>query len=261
MDNVDYSVIDNSGLLNFLFYPRRDFSEAPAGAEDLMVSVGGGAEVHCRLWSHEGGDKPWLLYFHGNGEVVSDYNFIAPYFLNAGLNLAVADYRGYGRSSGKPSFAAVVEDAHHILEAVRHELSRKQEKGGLWVMGRSLGSISALELAAVHDDILKGMIVESGFISVVKLIRHLGLPSPGDLTGLEEAARQKASRIKMPALIIHGERDHIVPHAQGEELYESLGSQKKKLFSIPLADHNNIFFVETERYLQEINDFIKGWGG
>lgn len=253
---MDYSVIDSSSLPHYLFYPRKDFSEPPEGAQDLMVTVEENTEVHCRLYTGDNHRNPWLLYFHGNGEVASDYDFIAPYYTNKGLNLAVADYRGYGKSSGSPSFRAVIEDAQQILRSFKDFLEQNYKSSdSLWVMGRSLGSISALELAHSCPEDLNGVIIESGFISVVKLIRHLGLPSPGNLSPLEEAAQQKAAAIKLPALIMHGERDHIVPVEQGEELYRTLGSEQKKLFTIPMAGHNDIFFVETENYLREIKTF------
>ncbi len=260
---MDYSLIDIPLLLNYLFYPRRDFTEPSAGAKDIMVPVSDDAVVHCRLYGASGmADAPCLLYFHGNGEVVSDYDYVSPYFLRTGIRIAVADYRGYGKSTGRPSFKSVVSDAPKILDAVRDELEHGNDNpsssANLWVMGRSLGSISALELAETRSESLRGMVVESGFINIVKLIHHLGLyypGSPADLAELEQKAYEKAARITIPALLIHGERDSLVPLEQGEELYHALGSKEKKLFTIPLADHNDIFLVETENYLQEIKDF------
>ncbi len=255
---MDYSLIDNSSLLQFLFYPRPEHSDPPENAFDMMVPVEEGVEVHCRgYWAQE--DSPWLLYFHGNGEVVSDYDFFAPYYREAGLNLLVADYRGYGKSTGSPTFGRIVADAPMILEAAEKELTRRELlQDRLWVMGRSLGSICALELADRCAHQLQGLIIESGFLSIVRLIRHLGLPSPGDLNELEAEARKKVSRITLPTLVIHGERDQLVPLEQGEELYRALASEQKKLFTIPLADHNNIFFVETENYLEEIRKMVLG---
>jgi len=255
---MGYSIIDQSSLVNYLFYPRKEYSEPPQGAYDLMVPVEQGVEVHCRF--HMGAEQdPWLIYFHGNGEVVSDLDFLAPYYLAEGINLVAADYRGYGKSSGSPSIGAILSDAPKILDEIKEELSRRNlDRDKLWVMGRSLGSICALELAEKRPDDLQGLIVESGFISVVKLISHLGLPSPGDLTPLEKESHRKVSNITLPALVIHGERDRLVPLEQGEEIYQTLASEKKKFFTIPLADHNNIFFVERENYLKEIRKLVRG---
>ena len=119
---ADYSQIDQSSLLGFLFYPRRDFTPCPQGAFDLFVPVGQGVSIACRFY---GGGKswPWILYFHGNGEVVSDYDEIAPFYHRKAINLVVADFRGYGSSSGYPNFTNLVQDAYPILETVKREIS------------------------------------------------------------------------------------------------------------------------------------------
>jgi pimeloyl-ACP methyl ester carboxylesterase len=122
-------------------------------------------------------------------------------------------------------------------------------------MGRSLGSISALELASRYADRLKGFIIESGFISVAGLIGHLGLPSPEDLSPLEKYYRDLCENIGLPALIIHGEHDRLVPVRQGKDLFEMLGSQIKDLVIIPGADHNDIMFIDSESYMNAIENF------
>ncbi len=252
-----YSEIDNSTLPGFLFYPRRQHNRPPGGAFDLQVPVEGDISITCRAYPGSE-QKPWLLYFHGNGEVVSDYDSIAPLYNRRGLNLLVADYRGYGASGGKPTFKDLVSDAAVIFEDLR---GRGGELGGQnsWLlMGRSLGSISALELADRYPQQIKGLVIESGFISVAGLIRHLGLPSPGDLTPLEEEYRRLTGRIQQPALVIHGEHDRLVPLEQGKDLFDTLGSEKKELVVIPGADHNNIMFVNSKMYIDAIDNFVSG---
>ena len=252
-----YALIDNSSLVNFLFYPRRQHSKPRGNAFDLVVPVENEISITCRAFPADH-NKPWLLYFHGNGEVVSDYDGIAPMYNQPGLNLLVADYRGYGASGGSPAFTDMVKDAvtifHHVYDAVPPEGEEYQ----WYVMGRSLGSISALELAAQFPGKLKGLIVESGFISVTGLIDHLGLPSPGDLSALEEESRRLAGSIELPALVIHGKQDRLVPLEQGKDLYQTLGSEQKELLVIPGADHNDIMFVDPEQYMQAVEKFILG---
>ncbi len=250
-----YAMIDNSSLLTFLFHPRRQHSKPPDGAFDLQVPLEGEVSITCRAY-RGAAEKPWLLYFHGNGEVVSDYDGIAPLYSARGINLLVADYRGYGASGGKPSFRDMVGDAAIIFEYVTAQNQEIGDPADWYVMGRSLGSISALELADRFPEKIKGLIIESGFLSVVGLIRHLGLPSPGDLTPLEEEYRQLAGRIKLPALIMHGEQDRLVPLSQGRDLYESIGSKQKELVIIPRADHNNIMFVDSKKYIDAIDKFV-----
>ncbi|MEW5784511.1 MAG: alpha/beta hydrolase [Bacillota bacterium] len=142
---MDYSLIDGSSLLRYLFYPRKDYHKPPPGAFDLNIPVEAGVSITCRAYVGQPGN-PWILFFNGNGEVVGDYNGIAPYYTRLGLNLLVADYRGYGASTGRPTFTALISDARAIVKAVWAELTAGGGKPHLWVMGRSLGSISALEL-------------------------------------------------------------------------------------------------------------------
>ncbi len=250
-----YSTIDNSSLLMYLFYPRSQHSKPQGKAFDLEVLVESNLSIVCRAYP-AAEENPWILYFHGNGEVVSDYDGIAPLYTSRGLNLVVADYRGYGASGGKPTFTAMVKDAGIIFDYVYHNLPGEGKRYDWYVMGRSLGSISALELAAKFPGKLKGLIIESGFISVAGLIRHLGLPSPGDLSPLEKEYRRLTGTIELPALVIHGERDRLVPLEQGQDLFESLGTAQKEMLVIPFADHNDIMFVDSDKYMQAIAKFV-----
>jgi alpha-beta hydrolase superfamily lysophospholipase len=253
----DYSQIDRSPLIGFLFYPRRDFTPCPQGAFDFFVPVEKGVSISCRFYLR---DKAWpqILYFHGNGEVVSDYDEIAPFFLARRINLIVADFRGYGASDGSPTFTNLGQDAHRIFDAVKGELSQKSIPLDLWVMGRSMGSISALELAEHYPNQIKGLVVESGFASVTRLIKHLGLPAQGiNLEPIEKERMSMIRKISVPALIIHGELDHLVPLQEAKDLYENLGTTRKKLVMISKADHNNIMFADREQYFAAIQKFIE----
>jgi uncharacterized protein len=250
-------LIDNSSLLLYLFYPRRQHGKPPDGAFDLAVPVEKDISIVCRAYPGQA-ENPWILYFHGNGEVVSDYDGIAYLYNNRGLNLLVADYRGYGASGGKPTFSDMVSDAVKIFDFVYEDEHFHGTTGEpVWfVMGRSLGSISALELAVTFPDRFRGLIIESGFISVAGLIHHLGLPLPGDLSPLEEEYLRLVSRIDLPSLVIHGDQDRLVPLKQGKDVYEALGSKQKELVVIPRADHNNIMFVDSIKYMDAIENFI-----
>src|SRR4030042_2748685 len=183
---IDYSSLDHPFLLQFIFYPRKDFTPCPRNGFDLSVWVGNGASISCRFYMghHE---WPWILFFHGNGEVVSDYDEISLFYHQKKINLVVADYRGYGASQGTPSLTHLVQDSHVIFREVRAELSRRNLRSDLWVMGRSLGSISALELAHQYQEEMKGLIIESGFPSVARMLEHLGISAHGiDLEKIDE---------------------------------------------------------------------------
>ncbi len=255
-----YSLIDRPFLMKYLFYPRKDFQDCPPRAFDCSIPVDKDVDISARFYVHEK-SCPWVLYFHGNGEVVCDYDNIAPFYNNQNINLVVADYRGYGNSGGTPSFENIIKDAHTLFKAVKEELDRRGFPKDLWIMGRSLGSISALELASSYPDEIKGFVIESGFISVVRLIRHLGIPAPGvDLDKLDQECLEVVRNISLPALVIHGQLDNLVPVQEARLLYENLGSEQKDLLIIPYADHNNVIIIDPEQYFKSVQRFIKETG-
>ncbi len=251
-----YEQIDKSVLLRYLFYPRRQHSKPRDGAFDLSVPVEANVDIVCRAYP-AAADSPWIIYFHGNGEVVSDYDSIAPLYKNYRLNLVVADYRGYGASGGAPTFGNLVTDACTIFEHLSACFPAGLKHDQWFVMGRSLGSVSALELAAAYPGQVSGLIIESGFISVAGLISHLDLPAPGDLSSIEAYYREMAARISLPAMVIHGERDRLVPLSRGLELFTALGSGEKEMVVIPLADHNDIMFIDSQKYMSAIEGFLR----
>src|SRR4030042_3964207 len=239
---MDYSSLDQPFLLQFIFYPRKDFTPCPGNAFDLSVPVGDHVSISCRFYRghHE---WPWILFFHGNGEVVSDYDEISPLYHQKKINLVVADYRGYGASTGVPTLTDLAQDAHTVFKEAREELSRRNLRKDLWVMGRSLGSISALELAYHHQEEIKGLIIESGFPSVVRIMFHLGIPTQGmGLEKIDQGCLERIKKIFLPTLIIHGEQDSLVPLENAKDIYQNLGAREKELLVIPSATHNDIMF-------------------
>jgi len=254
---IDYSQLDQPLLLQFIFYPRKDLTPCPQNVFDLSAQVEEGIFIVCRFYV--GNAKwPWILFFHGNGEVVSDYDEISPLYHQKNLNLVVADYRGYGASGGVPTLTDLAKDCHVILQETRAELARRNLRTDVWVMGRSLGSISALELACDHQEALKGLILESGFPSVVRIMIHLGMPAEGmGLEKIDLACLERIQKIFLPTLIIHGEQDSLVPLQNAKDLYNHIGAEEKELLVIPSATHNDIMFVGLNEYFNALQRFIQ----
>ena len=254
---IDYSSIDHPLVLQYIFYPRKDVTPCPQNAFDLSVDVGEGVFISCRFhMAHPQG--PWILFFHGNGEVVSDYDEIFPLYHQKNLNLIVADYRGYGASSGVPTLTDLVRDSHTIFKEASIELSRRNLRRDLWIMGRSLGSISALELAYHHQEALKGLIIESGFPSVVRIMIHLEMPAHGmDLKKIDQECLERIQKIFLPTLLIHGEQDWLVPLQNARDLYDHVGTKEKELLIIPSATHNDIMLVGLRDYFNALQRFIE----
>lgn len=216
-----------------------------------------GARFHPRT-----GASPNILLFHGNGEVAGDYDEIAADYLGAGAGLVVVDFRGYGRSGGEPRFSSMVSDARAAAAWLRPELAARGYAGPLFVMGRSLGTHCALELAAVDAAGFAGLIVESGSGELERLARFAGLdPGAPAVRDLIERHDAKLRAISLPLLAIHGERDELIPLADARALVERLGSAHKQLVVIPGAGHNDLWWRGRQRYFAVLAGFVQGVGG
>ena len=251
-----YSILDRPEILQFIFYPRRDKGEGPPNSTDHLVSVANGVSIGCRFYVHSN-SSPSILLFHGNGEVVSDYDSIASIYDQMGINLFVADYRGYGSSGGMPTFTNMVSDAHTIFEAFLDILCNNHHTSNVFVMGRSLGSISAIELASSYQQQVNGLIIESGFASILRLLKHLGFPSEFlDINDISFPNAAKMRSITLPTLVLHGEYDSLIPVTEARDLFENTAAKRKRLVIINGADHNDIMLVGMEKYFKAIREFV-----
>jgi pimeloyl-ACP methyl ester carboxylesterase len=252
---IDYSAMDIPEIINALFHPR---TQLWGDEKDILISVEDDIFLGGRF-HHAAKSGPSLLFFHGNGEIAADYDEMAGIYGRSGINFLPVDYRGYGRSTGTPTIAAMMSDCHVVLGFVREWLSHHGYSGAIFVMGRSLGSASALELAAAHADTIDGLIIESGLAFTLPLLRLLGTDT--DSLGLTEERGfrnlEKISTFRKPCLVIHAERDHLIPCSDGERLYETCPSRTKELLTIPGADHNTIFLIGMKKYMEGITRFME----
>jgi alpha-beta hydrolase superfamily lysophospholipase len=258
MSELDYSVFDRPEILQFMFYPRGEYSLPPSGATDHFVEVGGGVSVSCRFYEADR-TAPSILFFHGNGEVVADYDWVAAFYTDIGINLFVADYRGYGQSGGRPSFSTMIEDARSVYTYFRNFMISGGYGDKRFVMGRSLGAHSAVEIAVGNRTELRGLILESGFAALARLAGFLAAASGSGI--VDEVAAARLARIRsitLPVLIIHGDRDILVTPDQAVEFYENVGSADKRRITICGAGHNDIMHVGMEQYFSEIRSFVFG---
>lgn len=255
MHRIDYSALDRPEILDYVFYPRKDFTGTPPGAHDYHIAVDEDVSISCRLHVLSA-ESPSVLYFHGNGEVVSDYDDIAPMYSGVGLNLFVADYRGYGASQGSPTLSNTVADSRVVFEAFAEILQREGYCIDIFVMGRSLGSLFAVEVAYCHKDRVKGLIIESGFAAFSSMLSHLGIPA--EVLGVDDPEAPNLARVRaieVPTLIIHGEQDQLIPVSEGEALFRGSAAAGKRLLIIPRADHNDIMWTGKEEYFRAIREF------
>jgi pimeloyl-ACP methyl ester carboxylesterase len=261
LSEIDCSALDRPEVTNFLFHPRPEVATMASSTEhdDIKIPVDEGIEVGAKF--HIADESyPCILFFHGNGEIVSDYDDMAPLYNSMDINFLPVDYRGYGRSNGTPGVTSMLRDAHKIFMFTEEWLKQKGVSGPLFIMGRSLGSASALEIAVSYQDQIAGLVIESGFAYSLPLMRLLGI-DVGKFGITEDDCMgnlEKMKNIKKPTRVIHAEFDHIIPYADGVALFDACPDKDKEMVKIEGADHNSIFYHGREIYMQTLKKFLHG---
>ena len=194
---------------------------------------------------------PTLLFFHGNAGNISHRLDSIRIFHTLGLNVLIFDYRGYGRSSGKPSEQGVYRDAetawHYLTEA------REIDPDRIILFGRSLGSAVAAWLATRTRS--GAVILESPFTSVPDLAAKLYPLAPVRLLArLEFNTLAAAQAIHSPLLVMHSRQDEIIPFSHGRAVYGAARAPKR--FVELSGGHNDGFIVSGDAYAQSLRAFI-----
>lgn len=244
-----------SGLLDHpLISARYFFPRAARPRSRLDVPVDG-ATLACALHRADP-EGHTVLHFHGNGEVVADWQDGLDGAVNAmGWDLLLAEYRGYGASTGEPALGRMLDDVGALLEA-----AGPPEK--LVLFGRSVGSLFALEAAARCPQVA-GLILESAIADPLERLllrvspRELGA-APGALEA-EVAARldhrAKIAGFPGPVLLLHTRHDGLVDVRHAERLAGWAGGPAT-LRVFEQGDHNSILAENAEAYLEEVARFL-----
>ncbi|MEE8392125.1 MAG: alpha/beta fold hydrolase [Anaerolineae bacterium] len=253
------NLLDHPQVLRVLFHPRREGIRLlrPLDVRPVIVQVEPGLNVGGRLYP-AGPKAPAILYYHGNGEIATDYDDIAPLYTRMGITLLVMDYRGYGRSDGTPTAHNLLSDAVTVFDAVGCIFEDNDlTPARLYVMGRSLGSAAVIEVALRAGEQLDGLILESGFADTFALLARLGVrvqDTDEERDGFGNLA--KMERIPTRTLVIHGQADVLIPASDGQELYRRCAAVDKQLVLIPGAGHNDLMMVGMAQYFEAIRVFV-----
>ncbi|MBI4701431.1 MAG: ADP-ribosylglycohydrolase family protein [Deltaproteobacteria bacterium] len=254
------SIFDAPAFCANLFFPRAEARPCPPGARDVAVEVSPGVRLHARIHDAPSASVAVLL-FHGNGELVADYDTLAGSFHAASASLAVVDYRGYGRSGGKPTLRSCLTDAPRVLDALAPLLVRREPHATvplpLVVMGRSLGSACAAELGARLPRAAAGFVLESGFTDLHAFVRRRGIDAPGviterDLRDFEPLPKLGASTA--PLLVLHGELDEHIAPDEARAAWGASAAADKRIVLLPGCGHGDVSGHPT--YWQELARFL-----
>ncbi len=212
--------------------------------KDIAAYLGGDCSGKC------------VIFCHGNGETAISERYWFNRLTDAGVSVICPDYRGYGLTEGKSSENGCYEVAHAAYDFLRNEKGVRGED--IFVIGYSLGSAIAVELAATQT--VGGLILEAAFYNGYKLSRFwLGEDEMLPVDGVMDRSFPTSSRllhIHVPALVIHGTCDDVVPYSQGESVFNRLPSNDKTFVPVEDAGHCDFQRKLGDKYIPLLLDFI-----
>lgn len=225
---------------------------APAPLEEVAFDLATGERIVA--WAHAEpklpADRPAVAFFHGNGENLETMRMAGLFDDLARLRVAwiAVDYPGYGRSTGSPSEKGLMAGADAAVAWLRE----RHPDRPIVLCGWSLGAATAIGTAARHPEHVRGLIALSPWTSLPDVAR---IHFPGFMVQsmLREKydSREAAKKVRVPALVIHGEQDNLIPAAQGKEV---AGALSARWVPVPSAGHNDLLardevWMEMERFL------------
>ena len=247
------SIFDSAEFNENLFFPRLDDSKIPDGVDDVFVEVEPSCKINVRR--HLSTEAIFsIIFFHGNGEIVSDYDGLAKYFLKLGCELTVCDFRGYGRSEGTPTLKTILTDASTIYSYL---LENDKLKSNVCVMGRSIGSAPAIELCSRFSEITC-CVIESGYADPIPLVERRGLRI-GNITSKENELFNNSHKIRLvkcPLLIMHGENDFLISPQEAMLNHKNASSKNKVLDILKGVGHNDMMMAPNNQYFESLIKFF-----
>jgi hypothetical protein len=233
-------------LNSLLYFPDRRLQATPADAgleySDLEIETEDGERLHGWLVEAAGPANGRVLLCHGNAGNVGDRVLHVAFLSKAGFDVLLFDYRGYGRSTGSPSEEGTYRDARAARKAL-------PEKAPVIYLGESLGGAVALALARELPP--AGLVLQSTFTSVRDMARGHYPFSPAGLVPDAYPSIRLIGDLDAPLLVLHGERDEIVPLSHGQALFDA-APEPKQIRTFPGLGHNDLVPLAGEAYAEVI---------
>lgn len=242
-----------------LFCPTRDpviswnpedYGVPPGRTEELWIETDDGEYLYG-WYCHAENPIASALYFHGNTGNLTLTAHTIPHMLRSGINVLYFDYRGFGRSTGTPSFNGIVDDG--VAAARLHERLRPRGLPSI-IYGFSLGGAIASQVVRRFG--FDGMILQSTFTSLPDIARIAFPRLPLHMvSGRLFDTISVLSKVHLPAMIIHGSADEVCPRWMAEKLHDVCPSEVKELLIVEDGLHKDLWQREPERLSREIQRF------
>ncbi|MFQ5860448.1 MAG: alpha/beta hydrolase [Dehalococcoidia bacterium] len=240
----------------FIYFPEGDVKANPSqfglAYEEVTFVASDGVELHG--WFVPGQGSETLLWFHGNaGNIGNRLENLKLLHGELGVNVFLFDYRGYGRSHGRPSEQGTYLDAEAALTYLGSRGDVSLER--VIYFGRSLGAAVAVEMGIRHPP--RALILESAFPSVPYMARRAYPFFPvWPFLRTRYDSQAKIAKVNAPVLMLHGDQDDIIPIEAGRRLFDA-AKEPKEFYTIRGAGHNDTYLVGGQAYFDALRRFVE----
>ncbi|CAM6442899.1 alpha/beta hydrolase [Escherichia fergusonii] len=230
--------------INFFYYPDdKIYGPDPWSAESVEFTAKDGTRLHG--WFIPSATGPaenaiaTVIHAHGNAGNMSAHWPLVSWLPERNFNVFMFDYRGFGKSKGRPSQAGLLDDTQSAINVVRHRSDVNPQR--LVLFGQSIGGANMVSALGNGDrEGIRAVILDSTFASYSSIANHM-IPGSGFfMDDSYNAERFIAEVSPIPVLIIHGKADRVIPWEQGERLYDLTREPKQKI-NLPDGEHIDAF--------------------
>jgi fermentation-respiration switch protein FrsA (DUF1100 family) len=252
-------VLVGDGIINkFTFFPDTSTEipkeKIPNYIIEKWIKTKDGETLQAFFFKHIDDVKlPLVIYFHGNaGNVYHRFDEVQKLY-EMNYNVLLISYRGYAKSTGKPSEKGIYIDGVAAVNFSKDSLNYQENE--LIIFGRSLGTTVAIDVA--QNKFLKGVVLITPLTSGKDMASAMGMNSVKSLAGNSFNSLEKINNLKSQLLIVHGTNDEVVPYYMGKKLFDTYKGIKY-MTTINGGKHNNLEITNPQLYWVDIKKFLNG---
>src|ERR1700757_2297300 len=241
-----------------VFFPdlpgRLDGDWHPAGlpVQDVWITGYDGTKLHA-WWIRNEKAQFTFLAFHGNAGNIAGRGYVYKFLNDIPANVLAVEYRGYGKSEGKPSEKDFYRDARSAYQFLIEKQAVRPET--IISFGQSLGTATATDLASEVK--VGGLVLEAPFPSIAAMAHRQFsfLPGVELLVYGQMDTKSKIRKVKAPVLVVQCSQDPVIPPALGQEVYDAAPSPKQ-LLKFDMSCHEESSLLAPVKYGTALKEFL-----